>query len=188
MKTFELNVIEDEKVMKTVALWNIVMTILSIVPFYALERRFSSGDPFYMQLNFQYIIISTAVVIIGGILIIMFHELIHGIFFKLFNPQGSVTYGYKAGMFYASSPGEVYHRKHFSVIIIMPFIIITTLLLTALYFFDYTAITILLVFHTGACAGDFYFLYVMYQNRDLKYIEDTETGLVMYQKKPDIHI
>lgn len=184
MKKYELDLFKDEKVLKSLVLWNSVITIASIVPFYALERLFTSQPAFYNQLTFSYVIWSIIAVILGSILIIVFHELIHGIFFKLFSPSGRVKYGYKDGMFYATAPGEIYNRKQFAVIILMPFIILTLLLLLCLYFLNYTAVTVILIFHTGACAGDFYFIYLILKYKNLKYIEDTERGITMYEKRP----
>jgi hypothetical protein len=184
MEKFELNILKDESALKTLSLLSIVITILSILPFYALERLFSSGEAFYHQMTFKYIIFSICIVIIGSAIIIVLHECIHGLFFKIFHPHSRVKYGYKDGMFYATAPGEVYHRNQFSVIAIMPFIVITILLLIVQFYLDETAITVILIFHTGACVGDFYFLYLFYKHWNLCYVEDTETGIIMYEYLP----
>src|SRR5699024_6494114 len=57
------------------------------------------------------------------------HEGIHGLLFTLFSPAARVKFGYTAGMLYATAPAAVYKRKRFMVIILMPFIIITAVLL-----------------------------------------------------------
>lgn len=184
MKKFELNLFKDQSALKTLSILSIVITIISVVPFYALERLFSSQSAFYHNMSFSSIFFSALVVIVGSAAIIILHEGIHGIFFKLFNMNGKVKYGYKNGMFYATAPGKIYKKKYFSIIVIMPFIIITIMLILVLYLLDKTAITVILVFHTGACAGDFYYLYLMFKYKHLKYVEDTETGMVMFERRP----
>lgn len=184
MEKFELNLFKDQSALKTLSILSIVITIISVVPFYALERLFSSQSAFYHNISFAGLFFSALAVIIGSAAIIVLHEAIHGIFFKLFNLKGKVKYGYKNGMFYATAPGEIYKKKYFSIIVMMPFIIITMILVLILYLIDETAVTVILVFHTGACAGDFYYLYLMFKYKHLKYVKDTETGLVMFEKNP----
>lgn len=184
MEKFEFNIFKDIEALKQINIIAIIITFGSIIPFYALERLFSTSEPFYVDLSITGIMYGLLALLLAGMIVIIIHELIHGLFFKLFSPTGNVKYGYKAGMFYAASPGEVFNKRQFSVIILMPFIAITAILITALFLMDNTVITILLAFHTGACAGDFYYLYLLGKYESLNFVEDTEVGLTMYKKHP----
>ncbi|MGJ8730804.1 DUF3267 domain-containing protein [Listeria aquatica] len=67
-------------------------------------------------------------------LLLLIHEGIHGLFFKLFSETGSkVIFGYKNGLLYASSPNSFYSRNQFIWISIAPFFFITSIL-TILFF------------------------------------------------------
>jgi len=113
------------------------------------------------------------------------HEGIHGLFFKLFSPASRVKFGYTAGMLYATAPGSVYKRKQFMVIILMPFIIITAVLLLMMFVLSHPSYKYILAIHTGGCAGDFYYVYLMMKYRNLEYAEDTDVGMTLYETQPD---
>ncbi|GGI42290.1 DUF3267 domain-containing protein [Mammaliicoccus stepanovicii] len=123
--------------------------------------------------------------LIGLFISIIFHELIHGIFFKIFNPNGKVKYGYKKGMFYASMPETIFNRKQFYIILLAPFVIISLLLFIALIWMQVTSIIYIFAFHGAACIGDFYMAQMVYSNKHMKFIEDTEVGINLYTDKPN---
>lgn len=122
------------------------------------------------------------------IVILIIHELIHGLFFKLFKPENKVIFGIKwwQGMAYASSPGSLYEKRQMLIIGLAPFFI-WTLMLTLLFSVKlltplvYISLTSL---HAAGCVGDFYVVYLLL----IKFcgqkilVEDTETGLRIYQK------
>ncbi|TVT27628.1 DUF3267 domain-containing protein [Salinicoccus cyprini] len=116
--------------------------------------------------------------------IITAHEAIHGIFFKVFAPGGRVRFGYKAGLFYAAAPGEIFTRRQFAIIILMPFLIITAVLIILMVSFPNVAYKYLIAIHTGACAGDFYYVHLLYKYRHMEYVEDTEVGMTIYETYP----
>lgn len=117
-------------------------------------------------------------------MMIVIHELIHGVFFKLFNSKGKVHFGFKNGMAYATSPNTYYPKNRFVIICIAPFILITTGLLllfslgliTKIFFIFYTAI------HASSCVGDFYFIFLLSRFKGNILVEDTEKGMNVYLK------
>lgn len=127
----------------------------------------------------------TAIIIslVGLYGLIVIHELIHGLFFKLFNPEGKVKFGYKQGVAYATSPNSFYSKAKFSVIALAPFIVINSTLLI-LYFLSNIpifAFVFLSAIHAASCIGDFYYIVLILQSPPKTVVEDTELGINFYQ-------
>lgn len=122
------------------------------------------------------------------ILLIVFmvvHELIHGLFFKLFHPRDHVKYGYTKGMLYATNPGKLYKRWQFMIIGIMPLILITLALWGLFWIGVIHASVFILVaaFHAAGCVGDLYFEIVLMFSPIGAMVEDTATGMTIYVKQ-----
>lgn len=125
--------------------------------------------------------------LVGFVVLTIIHELIHGLFFKLFNPENKVKFGikWKQGMAFATSPGSLYNRGQMFVISLAPFVLIS-LVLSALFVLGWLNVVYYLLLvsaHAGACIGDFYYAYLFLikfgKNNIL--VEDTEMGLRIYQ-------
>lgn len=153
---------------------------------------------------FTFIAVITATLITGGaigqsadlsiflllplyIVLIVIHELIHGLFFKLFCPQNQVKFGIKlkSGMAYATSPGSLYNRKQMLVIALAPFVLISLGLLAcyALGLLSEASFILIATMHAVSCVGDFYYAYLLlikYRKQAIR-VEDTPTGLMIYQ-------
>lgn len=123
--------------------------------------------------------------IIGLIVLVFIHELIHGICFKIFNPSAKVQYGYMKGMFYATTPHSIYTRKQFYIILLAPFIIISLVLLVTLLWLQVTSIIYIFAFHGAACIGDFYMAQIIFSNKQMNYVEDTDVGINLYADNKD---
>lgn len=87
-------------------------------------------------------------------------------------------------MAYATSPGSLYNRMQMLVISLAPFVVIS-LVLIMLVGFGMMNTTLL---HAGnhactTCAGDFYYAYLLLVKfaKENIAVEDTETGLIIYQ-------
>ncbi|GAB3059766.1 DUF3267 domain-containing protein [Salinicoccus sesuvii] len=183
---YVFNIFEDEVAMRRL---NILASIITLPAFFL----FLMIDVLSTQ-NINSVLVGMEQLgIIGAILMIMaimfavitVHEAIHGIFFKIFAPNGQVKFGYKAGLFYATAPGSIFTKKQFSVIILMPFVLITVMLIVLVFTVPHGIYKYLLALHTGACAGDFYFVYLLYKYRNMEYVEDTDVGMTLYEKYPE---
>ena len=115
------------------------------------------------------------------------HELIHGMFFKLFGPAGAhVKFGcnMSVGALYATAPHVVYGSIQFLVIILAPLVIVSALCLGLTVFFD-SSLLLLLVFvvHISGCAGDVMFAQeILKCARDHRVcIMDTEVGITIFE-------
>lgn len=121
------------------------------------------------------------------LLLIIMHEWIHGLFFKIFFPKNPVKYGikWKTGMAYAISPNSLYNRFQTVVIALAPFVLISLGLTASAMFgwLDKGAYQILATMHAAACIGDFYYTYLLIAKFKEVAVEVavTEKSLIIYQ-------
>lgn len=176
----ELNLMENKKIL----FWLNVATIPLLVIFgfffstVAIIFKETSG-----KLQKDVSLLSLLFLLIGFLVLILVHEGIHGLFFKLFNPNGKVKFGFKNGMAYATSPHSYYSKGAFSWISLAPFTLIT-IGLTILYnlnFLSLISYLTLVSLHASSCVGDFYFIWLLLQSPKNCLIEDTEQGINFYQ-------
>ncbi|WP_336885853.1 DUF3267 domain-containing protein [Staphylococcus pasteuri] len=128
-------------------------------------------------------IINILSIIILYILIFTIHECIHGIFFKLFSPHQKVHFGYSSGMIYCAIPGGQFTPMTFLISAIAPFMIITMILIIALYSGVLPKFLFLFfaTFHAGSCVGDFYWVIKMIQAPKNSTIETTDEGIIIHE-------
>ncbi|HFI0695392.1 TPA: DUF3267 domain-containing protein [Streptococcus suis] len=178
-KLFEVDVRSDKKLAARLY----VTTVLLVFPFFWLFGFIASKAEFQNVTNELQFIEALFVFI----LLIILHEWIHGLFFKIFCPENPVKYGikWKTGMAYAISPDSLYNRFQTIVIALAPFVLIT-LSLTAfamLGWLDKGAYQILATMHAAACIGDFYYTYLLATKFKEVAVEIavTEKSMVIYQ-------
>lgn len=187
MDKLVLNIFEDRSALKRISWIQILVTIVTFFALYLLEGLVIHPTGSALIGSEQFGIVGAVFFIIAlFFIIIIIHELIHGLFFKLFSPESKVKFGFKGGMAYATSPGTVYTRGQFFIIIIMPFIILTSIMITMMFMLPNPAYKYYIALHTGACAGDFYYCYLILKYKHLSYAEDTEVGMSLYENKEQI--
>lgn len=174
VKYKELDLINNQKLI----MWLNIISFGLIIPFVlifsliaaALSPSSQSGDFSIWGLVFFGL---------GYFGLIFIHELIHGLFFKHFDKDGKVKYGFKNGLAYATNPGALYKKSQFYIIILAPFVIISVLLTLglALGWLNNVAYVLLASLHGGACIGDFYWTYLVAKEPKDVYVEDTEAGM-----------
>lgn len=175
-----LNLLENKKVI----FWLNIISIPLIVLFFAAFTFISLIVDVPVQETHTFNLSTTLLSLVAFFLLIILHEVIHGIFFKLFNPEAKVKYGFKNGMAYATSPNSFYTKGKFVWICLAPFIIITFILFFLLYFGIITPTSFALIasLHAAACVGDFYWVYLIIRLEKGAYVEDTEVGISFYRK------
>ncbi len=185
MDKYVLDIFKDHEALKTLNKWSILITLGAFVLFYLFEIFFTNTEgSAIIGWSPLELLGSVVLILLALFVIITVHEAIHGLFFKVFRPDGNVKFGYSKGMFYATSPGEVFRRNEFKVIIIMPFLIITALMLITWFIIPHASLKYFLALHTGACAGDFYYIHLLNKHPHMQYVEDTEVGMTMYENHP----
>lgn len=174
-----LNLLENKKVLFWLniiggGLLFLFFPLFSIIASETTKESFHSLD---LKQLFQ--------VFILAFFLIIAHEAIHGLFFKVMNPKSQVKFGFKKGMAYATSPGTIYNKWQFIWISLAPFVVITFSLWLALFFnlLNPAAFVYLATFHASACVGDFYWVYLVLGSPKNAWIEDTEVGINFYTKE-----
>ncbi len=170
----ELNISVDRKLLILLNIWSVVLFLMLTVS----GLFISSGGS--ISITFSGLFIFFIILVITSCL----HECIHGIFFKIFAPRTKVQYGFKSGLLYAANPGMRYTKQQFTMITIMPFVVITFLICLSLIFpIHRMPIYMLFVIHTSGCVGDFYYCYKLWRNNNRSIlIEDTAEGIKIYEE------
>ena len=176
LKSYDL--LNDEKLIKKLNIRSIILTIFFFILF-TIMTVFVKGSTFEIESPVIELLISVVLLVV----LIVLHELIHGLFFKVFNLKGKVKFGYKNGMFYATSPLSKYSKRQFSVIALAPFVIISAVLCVfyVLNIMPRTMFVFIAALHAGACVGDFYWMVLIAKSPKGCMIEDTEKGINFYQ-------
>lgn len=173
-----LNLMENKKLILRLNIASIPLTVLFFAFFAAIA--FYTGASF--SLDIAPLTFLLYFVAYFGLIII--HELIHGIFFKIFHKEGKVKFGFKNGLAYATSPHSFYTRTQFAWISLSPFLFIT-LALFAFYYSGWLSATAFIVvgsLHAASCIGDFYWVYLIIRAPRQCLVEDTEQGINFYRK------
>ena len=181
----EINLVDDHNTLKKLSRYSLVIIIASVIilqVIIGIMQAFYQFSKASIPLDIKQIFIELISFVALFMMILIIHEAIHGIFFKLFNPTASVKFGYQTGMVYASSPGSRYTRTQFIVIALMPCLIITLTLIALfpiavphLALFD-----ILTATHLSTCIGDFYLINQLLKAPKDVMVEDTEKGITLY--------
>lgn len=181
-KIKEINITEDTALLKKLSIASIPLFVVFYILFFVIAINIRPG----IFINENSILLSFITAILIFIAIIIIHEAIHGVFFKLFAPHRKVNFGiiWRKGMAYATSPGSKFKRWQMVIIAVMPFII-NSALLTVAYTFTSQSVSqyvLLATAHAVACVGDFYYIWVILRAPRGALVEDTETGLTIWRK------
>lgn len=177
----EINLINNKKLV----IWLNVATIPLVVAFLALFTVLASKVVPYTHNDFSGWGMLAFLALF--FLLIVIHEGIHGLFFKVFNPKGKVKFGLKNGMAYATSPQSFYTKVRFAWISLAPFTLITLglfilLLLRVMPVFYFV---LMAAVHGASCIGDFYWIWLLIRAPKDALVEDTEQGINFYEKITD---
>ncbi len=175
---YSINLDTDKKMM---ILLN-VMSLVMILPFalgIILYNIFSQS-----AFEFRLYLTDALITVVGFLVIIMIHEFIHGIFFKLGTDE-KVNYKFHIYAFSASVKGVYFYKKHYLLTGLAPFIIITPILILLMFLLPAYAYMIYLVIaiHTSGCIGDFYVAYKVLKYPKEALIEDYGVGMNIYKKQ-----
>lgn len=160
-----------------------ISLVLLIIPAFIalfLASFFELGN-----FNFKSFLFLLLYVAIITIISFPLHELVHGFAMKRFTKE-KVTYGYKQGTIYATTPNEYYTKNQFLFIALLPFVIVNALLL-GLFFYNtgglQLAFYLTFAIHLSGCAGDLFYAYLIYNLENSAIIQDTENGVTIYKKE-----
>jgi hypothetical protein len=111
-------------------------------------------------------------VLAGSILIIPFHEVLHGMAYKLVGAP-TITYGadFRQMLFYVAADRFVINSREFAVVALAPFVVINLVCLLLMIFLPVQWMIFflsLLLLHNIMCIGDFAMLSYFSKNSRLK--------------------
>jgi|SRR5690554_1717373 len=124
------------------------------------------------------------ITIIGCLIYIILHELVHAIFFKVKNDV-KVKFKFHGFAASASSPGNYFQKKHYLIISLAPFILFSFILILILLLVNnnwFIIIGLIFSFHISGCSGDLYvFFRVLFMSKDVL-VEDYGVGMNFFNK------
>lgn len=176
----------NAKDVKLGLIFNLVAVLVSVViiaiAIFTISINDGLGELYYtLYKESSYsLIIYASIFLFGMIFYIVTHELLHGIFYKLFTGE-KLTFGASWSCFFCGVPKIYIYRRPAMIAASAPLVFFTILLipLTAwLYYVNYALYLLsamILGLHLGGCAGDIYvillFLFKFRGNKTL--VRDT---------------
>lgn len=151
-----------------------------------------SLKPIYGDIDMKFLI-KTLAVLAGVIIYMALHEIVHGVFLKLYCPQAKVRFGFTGLYAYAGAPHAYYGKLPYIVISLSPVVILGLALLTgcllapAEYFWFFYFIEIM---NISGAAGDYYMVALLLcRMPDGVLVNDTGVAMSMYahdgRERPD---
>jgi len=121
--------------------------------------------------------------IIAGVLTIIIHELVHGLFFWWFAKKRPI-FGVKGLLPYASASPEVYFpRNQYLIVGIAPFVLLTlagSLLILVAPVAAVSVLSLLTIFNAAGAAGDLVMAARLLSYSPRTLMQDHDTGVVVY--------
>ncbi|TNF44603.1 MAG: DUF3267 domain-containing protein [Bacteroidetes bacterium] len=165
IKEFVINqLMQNGKIIKFYMIYQILMIMIGMFFFTrSIVLAFQSSP---VQLYYSLV----ALVFSFSVLVIV-HELLHGIALKLTGAKRVTFGGYlKKFIFYAEADRFVINRRQFGFIALTPLVLVKLITLTGIILFSSHPVFYFLIFvmsaHSLFCAGDIGLLSVFYRNRE----------------------
>ena len=172
-KVLEVDVLTDAATQRLVALWSVALLVPGVAHVAALVivgGLAPAGWGWWVAL------------VVGYLVCLPVHELIHAAFFKLLGRRGlRVRFGCSSWMLYAGCPGERFPRRRFLAVLVAPFVLLSLcfLLLGTLGGAPLLAASLFWL-HASGCTGDFYFAWVALRHPEAAWCEDTDRGFALW--------
>ncbi len=123
--------------------------------------------------------------LIGVIITIIIHELIHAFFFRIGN-KVKVKYKFHGFAASASVPDVYYQKRHYIIITLAPFLILNILYILLILFLSdglFYLVYFIFAFHLSGCVGDLYVFSKLFMMPKETLIQDYGIGMRFYQIK-----
>jgi hypothetical protein len=179
MKNYkEYNLLDNKKLSLKINLWSAFLLIVFSISISVVLSLLGSEKIRASLLTTDNLGLPLVFTVISIVPILLIHEGIHGVFFKLFSREAKVKFGYTQGFFYATSPGAQYSRPQWLWILVAPFTLITLslIILFAVGLLPPFFFIVLTSLHGAGCVGDFYFAFLSLRAPKRMIYEDTSSG------------
>ncbi|ERJ11007.1 DUF3267 domain-containing protein [Haloplasma contractile] len=155
------------------------LSFIAIIPFFFIL----GAKGLTLKITSLWHLVGILLFFVGYILIIIIHEFIHAYFFKR-NSKVRVTFKFHGFAASASVPGVYFQKKHYRIVALAPFVIITSVCLPFLFTLTGGAFLILyfiFAMHFSGCVGDFYVFYKLLKMPKETLIEDYGVGMRFFK-------
>lgn len=156
---------KDKKTIIFMNLGSIILLVIAILPFFLLK-------PINLfELDYDDLIKALFVMIVGMILYIILHELVHGFWYKVMTKE-KLTFGMTLTVAFCGVPNIYVNKKTALLAITGPFILFSLILIPTLILMPvnayYFSLIIIFGMHISGCSGDLYgTLYLLSQKGDI---------------------
>ena len=160
--------------MSLASLLILVLFIIGFIRMYAPKAGQSS--------TFTIELLPLVLSILGIVVIVTVHELVHGIFIKYY-AKAKVKYGFHGTAASAGSPDYYFSKKEYTIIALAPFVIINCILAVVMPFLQGAAFIVaycVLAFHVTGCVGDIYVMIRLFKYRWDTFIRDSGPEMEFY--------
>ena len=162
---------------KGLFIWLNVLSVIILIPFLIAYIIYIQATSFTLIFDIQ----GYSLTLAGLVLMIIIHELIHGIFFKM-GTREKVSYKFHGWAFSASVKGIYFY---YLLVGLAPFVILSPIFILLMFIFPTysAALYFILALHTSACVGDFYVIYKLLKYPEDSLIHDYGIGMSFYIKE-----
>lgn len=185
-RVMEIDLVRNRKDIIIVNVISIFLTVMMFFIGFAIYGRDRISDLIftdsYERLNS--LIFKSIIIIIFCMIVIVVHELIHGIFMKLFCKECKLNFGYR--IFYAYAGSNAYYgKKAYNIIAVAPLLIIgiTALIACCLAPVEWFWVVYMIeILNVSSAAGDIYvFTIISRMPKDIL-IRDVGASMTVYGK------
>jgi hypothetical protein len=129
-------------------------------------------------------------VLAGGLLTIVLHELTHGLAMRMFGARPRYGIIWKGPMFYATSPGYAYRRNNYVVTALAPFVFLSTLFVLGMWLLQGTLWVAVLgicgSLNAAGAIGDMWMTLMVLRYPALARVMDERDGMRVFLPKPPL--
>lgn len=174
---FKISLFDNKKMMERFVILQIAIVMMTILISYKIAYL-------YTDIIEQDILFNVIYGILGLVGVVIIHELIHNILFRVFAKNAAKpSYRYHYGLISTHMPETYYKKWQYILVMLAPLVVLTSLLIVAFTFLSYSSIIFISSFHIGYCLFDLYFT-IGLLNNNVKYVENTEQGIYYYTQSP----
>jgi len=123
----------------------------------------------------------------GILLTFVLHELMHGLFMRIFGARPTYGILWKGMMFYATSPGYAYHRNNYIVIALAPLVCISILVVLGMWLLQGTLWVALWgicgVINASGAIGDMWITMIVLRYATTACVMDERDGIRVFLPK-----
>lgn len=172
----------DLKKDKKLVVWLNVLSVFALIPF--LPLWFWMTWKMNVQVDPS---LNLLILLIGIVVMLILHEAVHGIFFKLGTDQ-KVKFGFNGLFAYAGAPGIYYKKKYYLMIGLAPLALVSLLLIVLMLLFREVALLplyLIFVVHFSGCVGDMYVCAKIRKLPDEALLVDTGLSMTAYTRSKE---